>query len=146
MIRAPVIRRKPTVIGGSGFLFDMDGWIKLHRSLLDKGWIKKPEYVQLWVILLLLASHDDREYFWNGKMIILKSGQLITGRKFLSEKTGISQTTIERILKCFESGHQIGQQKTSTSRLISIYNWDKYQNSGQQNGQRTDNERTTNGH
>lgn len=123
----------------------MEGWIKLHRSILNKGWIKKPEYVQLWVVLLLMASHDDREYFWNGKTIILKSGQLITGRKALSEKTGISQTTIERILLTFENEHQIGQQKTSTSRLISILNWGKHQKVGQHNGQRADNERTTDG-
>jgi hypothetical protein len=123
----------------------MAGWIKLHRSILDKGWIKKAEYVQLWVVLLLMASHDDREYFWNGKTVKLKSGQLITGRKALSEKTGISQTTIERILKCFESEHQIGQQKTSTSRLISILNWSKHQQVGQQSGQQTDNGRTTDG-
>ena len=123
----------------------MEGWIKLHRSILNKGWIKKPEYVQLWVVLLLMASHDDREYFWNGKTVTLKSGQLITGRKALSEKTGISQTTIERILLTFENEHQIGQQKTSTSRLISILNWGKHQKVGQHNGQRADNERTTSG-
>jgi hypothetical protein len=123
----------------------MAGWIKLHRSILEKGWIKKPEYVQLWVVLLLMASHDNREYFWNGKTVKLKSGQLITGRKALSEKTGISQTTIERILKCFESEHQIGQQKTSTSRLISILNWSKHQQVGQQNGQRMDNGWTADG-
>ena len=123
----------------------MEGWIKLHRSILNKGWIKKSEYVQLWVVLLLMASHDDREYFWNGKTVTLKSGQLITGRKALSEKTGISQTTIERILLTFENEHQIGQQKTSTSRLISILNWGKHQKVGQHNGQRADNERTTSG-
>jgi len=116
----------------------MEGWIKLHRSILNKGWIKKPEYVQLWVVLLLMASHNDREYFWNGKTITLKSGQIITGRKALSEKTGISQSTLERILMTFENEQQIGQQKTSTSRLISILNWGKHQKVGQHNGQRVD--------
>ncbi len=121
----------------------MAGWIKLHRSLLDKGWIKKAEYVQLWMVILLMASHDDREYFWNGKTIILQSGQLITGRKSLSEKTGINENKIERILKCFKSEQQIEQQTTSTSRLISILNWDKYQQSEQPFEQRVNNERTT---
>jgi hypothetical protein len=92
-----------------------------------------------------MASHDDREYFWNGKTINLKSGQIITGRKALSEKTGISQSTLERILMTFENEQQIGQQKTSTSRLISILNWGKHQKVGQHNGQRVDNEWTTDG-
>lgn len=121
----------------------MAGWIKLHRSILDKGWIKKPEYVQLWVVLLLLASHDDREYFWNGNTIILKSGQLITGRKALSQKTGIDENKIERILKCFKSEQQIEQQTTSTSRLISILNWKKFQQFEQPSEQRVNNKRTT---
>lgn len=121
----------------------MAGWIKLHRSILEKGWIKKPEYVQLWVVLLLMASHDNREYFWNGKTIILKSGQLITGRKALSQKTGIDENKIERILKCFKSEQQIEQQTTSTSRLISILNWNKFQQFEHPFEQRTNNERTT---
>jgi len=92
-----------------------------------------------------MANHKNSEYFWNGKTIILKAGQLITGRKKLSQISGISQTTVERILQTFENEQQIGQQKTSTSRLISILNWDKYQNNGQRFGQRTDNGRTTSG-
>ena len=121
----------------------MAGWIKLHRSLLDKGWAKKPEYLQLWVVLLLLASHDDREYFWNGKTIILKSGQIITGRKALSQKTGIDENKIERILKCFKSEQQIEQRKTNTSRLISIINYKKFQSNEQPFEQRVNNDRTT---
>lgn len=123
----------------------MEGWIKIQRSLAGKGWANKPEYVALWVHLLLMANHKNSEYFWNGKTIILKAGQLITGRKILSQVSGISQTTVERILQTFENEQQIEQRKTSTSRLISITNWDKYQNVGQRFGQRTDNERTTNG-
>lgn len=122
-----------------------EGWIKIQRSLTGKGWANRPEYVALWVHLLLMANHKNSEYFWNGKTIILKAGQLITGRKILSEVSGISQTTVERILKTFENEQQIGQQKTSTSRLISILNWDKYQKVGQHSGQRADNGWTTDG-
>lgn len=122
-----------------------EGWIKIKRSLSDKGWAKKPEYVALWVHLLLMANHAKSEYFWNGKVIDLQAGQLITGRKALATISGISESNVERILKVFENEQQIEQQKTSTSRLISIVNWDKHQNVGQRSGQRTDNGRTTDG-
>lgn len=121
------------------------GWIKVHRSLQEKGWYKKPEAVALWIHLLMEASHNEKEVFWNGRTTILKPGQFITGRKSLSEKTGIAQTTIERWLNVFESGQQIGQQKTSTSRLISITNWKQYQERGQMSGQQTDSGRTADG-
>ena len=116
----------------------MQGWIKIHRQLQDKGYINKPAYVSLWVNLLLLANHKEREVFWNGNLETIKRGQFITGRKELSKLTGIPETTIERILKVFESGHQIEQQKTNKYRLITILNWDKYQV--------VDNKWTTNGH
>ena len=121
----------------------MEGWIKIKRSLSYKGWSKKPDYVALWVHLLLMANHADSEYFWNGKTITLKAGQLITGRKNLASVSGISESKVERILKCFESEQQIEQLKTSTSRLISIRNWMKHQQSEQRSEQRVNNEWTT---
>ena len=120
-----------------------DGWIKVKRSLSEKGWSKNPDYVALWVHLLLMANHADSEYFWNGKTITLKAGQLITGRKNLASVSGISESKVERILKCFESEQQIEQLKTSTSRLISICNWMKHQQSEQRSEQRVNNGRTT---
>lgn len=124
---------------------NQQGWIKIHRGLMDKGWFCKPEAVSLWLCLLMEASHSEKEVYWNGRTTILKPGQFITGRKSLSEKTGIAQTTIERWLNVFESEQQIGQQKTSTSRLISVLNWSQYQERGQMSGQRTDNEWTADG-
>lgn len=65
---------------------------------------------------------------WNGNLIMVKEGQLITGRNELVKATGIPGTTIERILQMFENEHQIGQQKNNKYRLITIVNWDEHQN------------------
>jgi len=115
----------------------MQGWIKIHRQIQEKGYINKPAYVSLWVNLLLLANHKEKEVMWNGNLIVIKRGQFITGRKELSKLTGIPETTIERILKVFKNGHQIEQQTYNKYRLITILNWDRYQE--------PDNKRTTNG-
>ncbi len=65
---------------------------------------------------------------WNGQLIMVKEGQLITGRTALIKATGIPGTTIERILEMLENEHQIGQQKNNKYRLITIVNWEEYQN------------------
>jgi hypothetical protein len=78
---------------------------------------------------------------WNGKQMMVERGQFITGRTQLIEETGIPGTTIERILNYFENEQQIGQQKTTKFRLISILNWSQYQ----QMDNKMDNKRTTNG-
>ena len=119
------------------------GWIKIHRSIWDKGWSKRPEYVAVWVYLLKEATHEKREVFWNGKTVFIGKGQLITGRLKIAENTGVHESTVERILKTFENEQQIEQQKTSTSRLISILNYSKYQEGEQPFEQPLNNERTT---
>lgn len=129
-------------IGGFILLIMAEGWIKIHRSLSGKGWYNRPDYVALWIHILMKANHKTIEYYWNGKTIYLKAGQFICGRRSLSQETGVNESKLERILKCFESEQQIEQQKTSTSRLISIINYKKYQQSEQQIEQRVNNERT----
>jgi len=104
-----------------------NGWIKLHRKLKDKGYYKRSGYIHLWVHLLLSVNHEPKEFMWNGEIIMVSGGQMITGRKQLSEDTGIPESTIEDILKFLESQQQIQQQKTTKYRLITILNWKTHQ-------------------
>lgn len=120
------------------------GYVKFFRSMMNKGWYKKSDYVHLWVHLLLKATHKDQEIMINGNRIILKPGQFLTGRKKLSEETGIHESSVERMLTYFEKiEQQIEQQKYNTTRLISICNWHLYQISEQQIEQPLNNHRTT---
>lgn len=112
-------------------------WIKLYGKLQEKGYYKKSAYVHLWLHLLLKANWKKTEFMWNNKIIIIKEGQIVTGRKELSKETGIPESTIERILEMLENEHQIGQQKTTKYRLITILNWKDYQE--------TDSKRTASG-
>ena len=120
------------------------GWVKLHRSFLDKGYYTKSAYVHLWIHLLLTASHAPKEFFFNGRTIKLKTGQFVTGRKAISRETGINESSVQRILKTFENEHQIEQQTRRQNRLITIVNWEMYQSLEHQIEQRANNERTTN--
>lgn len=118
-----------------------NGWIKLHRKLLENPIVKKHGYLALWIILLLRASHEERKVMWNGEILIIKEGEILAGRKELAEQSGIPETTIERILDFLENEHQIGQQKTNKFRIITILNWKEYQNRTAErttNGQQTD--------
>jgi hypothetical protein len=121
-----------------------NGWVKLHRKILDNPICRKPNYSWLWVVLLLKANHKEHSFIWNNEKQICKKGQLLTGRKELSNETGIKEGTIETILNYFESQHQIQQQKTTKFRLISVLNWEEYQDIQQEFQQQTDNKLTTN--
>jgi phage-related minor tail protein len=122
------------------------GWIKLHRRIIEKGYYKKSEIVHLWIHILLKANHKPNEFYWNKENIKVDSGQFITGRKTLSEETGINESMIERILKILENEQQIEQQKTTKFRLITVKNWVSYQIKDlpeQQIEQQVNNKRTT---
>lgn len=120
-----------------------NGWIKLHRKIKDKGWYKHSDYVHVWVHILLEANHKGKEFFWGGETVKLKPGQLVTGRKSISAATGVSESKVQRILKCFESEQQIEQQTNNRFRLITVLKWTDYQIDEQQNEQQMNNQRTT---
>jgi hypothetical protein len=105
-----------------------NGWIKLHRRIIEKGYYRNSKCVHLWIHLLLLANHRPKEFMWNNRIILIKEGQMITGRDSLALATGINPSSIERILNMLENEHQIEQQKTTRYRLITILNWKDHQN------------------
>ncbi len=120
------------------------GWVKIHRKILDNPVVfKDSDHVAVWLYLLLNATHTETCAIFKGEKITLNPGQLITGRKSISEKLSVSESKVQRILKAFESEHQIEQQTSNKNRLISIKNWGKYQNCEQQNERPVNNQRTT---
>lgn len=121
----------------------MEGWIRVHRKIIDEPWFNKSEYVYLWLYLLLKANHKDQEIFVGNEKVLVKRGQLLTSRHKLSEVVHVQENKIYRILKCFENEHQIEQRKTKKYTVISIVNYDIYQKSEQDNEQQMNNRCTT---
>lgn len=122
----------------------MEGWIKIHRKILENPIIcKDSDYLAVWIYLLLNATHKEIPALFKGKKITLQKGQLITGRKSMSNQLKISESKIYRIINDFKSEQQIEQQTSNQNSLITVLNWDKYQQIEQQNEQPMNNERTT---
>ena len=120
-----------------------EGWIKMYRKIEDNPIVcKDNDYFRVWHHLLYNASHQSQYVVFNNEKIEIKPGQYITGRKQISEECNISESKTERILKWFENDHQIEQQTSTKGRLITIVNWEKYQNIEQQSGQRVGNTQT----
>ena len=121
-----------------------NGWIKLHRKLLDNPVVMKDsDHLAVWIYLLLNASHTEYPVLFGGKKISLKAGQIITGRKSIASTLGISESKVRRILDLFEIDQQIDRQRSNKNSLVSILNWDKYQIFDQQIDQQATNKRPT---
>lgn len=112
----------------------MEGWIKLHRKTLDNPVVcKDSDYLSVWIYLLLNATHQEYDTLFKGKRITLQKGQLITGIISISKKMKVNKDKVQRILKSFENDKQITQQTSNKNRLISIINWNEYQDIDKQN-------------
>ena len=113
-------------MNGDGYI--NKGWVKLPRALLDDPILMKDrDHLAIYVYLLLVATHKTRDALFKGRRKTLNPGQLITGRKRISKELKISESKVQRVLKCFENDYQIEQLTTSECRLITITNWDSYQ-------------------
>ena len=124
----------------------MNGFIKLHRKLLENPIIMKDaEYLAIWVYLLLEATHKKLDKVFKGKRITLNPGQLITGRNVIAKALKVNSSKVQRVLDDFQKEQQIEQQMSNQNRLISIVKWDEYQNFEQQvNNNRTTTEQQLN--
>lgn len=123
---------------------EKNGWVKLHRKMLDNPIIMKDaEHLAVWMYLLLNATHCEYPALFKGEKIMLQPGQLITGRKSIAGALDVNESKVRRILDSFENDQQIDRQRSNQNTLISLKNWEKYQLCDQPNNQPTTNDRPT---
>lgn len=115
------------------------GFIVLHRKFTDWEWYDDINTKTLFLHLLLMANWKDKK--WHG--ITVKRGQFLTSRDALSKQTGLSiQQTRTAIAKLI-STNEVTKNTTPNYTLITVVNYDKYQNY-QPTNQPASNQRATN--
>lgn len=123
----------------------MSGWIKLHRKFLTWEWIEDSNMVSLFIYLLLRANHESNN--WKG--VGVERGQVIFGRKQASKTLGISEKSIRTCMIRLKSANQLAIKTTNKFSLVTIVNFDEYQESTEETASKTAskraNERPANG-
>lgn len=139
----------PLIIGGITTIRMDNGWIKLHRKFLEWEWYCDSNTMRLFIHLMIRANHKLKS--WKG--ITIKPGQVITGRKKLSEELCLSEQSIRTSLNRLKSTNEITIESTNKYSLITLCNYDSYQsintetnqqNNQQLNQQLTNKQPTTN--
>ncbi|MCW9705219.1 hypothetical protein [Fodinibius salsisoli] len=116
----------------------MKGWIKIHRKILESRVFSNPELFKLFMLCLIKANHKKNYVHINGitDPIKVKPGQFITGRNALhrefyaipaNDEKG--PRTIWRWMKRLENWGSISINSSSKYSLVTVANWEKYQNS-----------------
>lgn len=100
-----------------------NGWIKLHRKITEWEWYKDLATSKLFIHLVIMANHEDKS--WQG--VEVKRGQLITGRKALSEETGLSEQQIRTSLTKLKSTSEITINSTNKYTTVTVCEYETYQ-------------------
>lgn len=101
----------------------MDGWIKLHRKLLDWEWYLDVNTKVLFIHLLFKANFEEKK--WHG--ITIGVGSLVTSVGTLAEESGLSVQMTRTALAHLKSTGEITIKATNKYTLITISNYGLYQ-------------------
>ena len=101
----------------------LNGFVKVHRKLVQWGWYQDYVVKDLFLHLLLTASF--RESQWMGRTI--KKGQVSTKDAHLAEELGCSVKQIRTALNKLKSTGEVASESTNRYTIITVVNWEKYQ-------------------
>lgn len=124
----------------------MDGWIKLHRCLLEKAvWQLNDAQRIVFFTILLLANHKGRQWLWKGTQFNAEPGQFVTSLPRLAKTARVSVQSVRTALDNLKKLDFLTYQSTGTGRLVTVNNWAFYQrNENESTDESTDDQQTTN--
>lgn len=101
----------------------MQGWIKLHRKIVDWEWYDHIPTFKLFIHMLIKANHESVK--WRGQEI--PKGAFITSIASLSAETGLTVKQVRTGLKNLEKTGEIDKQTGNQNTLIIVLNYERYQ-------------------
>ena len=106
----------------------------------DFEWLNNPNVFYVFFRLMLKANEEDKR--WEGKEI--KRGQLVTGRKALSEELNLTEQQIRTCLEKLTKSGYICQNSTNKYTIVTICDYDSWKPVKKTNNQQITNKQPTN--
>ena len=101
----------------------MQGYIKLHRKILDNGVFADAELLKVFVWCILKANTVPNMVY--GRKVDI--GEFITGRVTASEELHLKPSTIYKRLQKLKAQGYIDISSTTKNSLITVVNYKSYQ-------------------
>ncbi len=108
------------------------GFVRLHRKALYSDLWQNKTLWRFFEWCLLKAEYKPASRLVGYKTVQLEPGQFVSGRKQAHFETGLSEQTIRTCIKTLTAGNAPSLRVVSTRNysIITIVNWRKYQNVG----------------
>ena len=103
------------------------GFVVIHRKIINTAIYNNPKLLHLFIHCIIRANHMKRDILISGQLLELNAGQFVTSRRALAKETGQSEYVVYRGLKALEKFDYIRVASTSQFTLITVNNYDLYQ-------------------
>lgn len=105
-----------------------NGFITLHRKIINHPVFQNSKLFKLFITLLFEANYEDTRFLSqkHGE-ILIKRGQLVTGRNKLSKLSHLNPNTIKCLLVTLVKLQIITTKTTNKYSVITIVKYDDYQ-------------------
>lgn len=100
-----------------------EGYVKLHRQLLEWEWFADSATVHVLTYLMITANWKEAK--WMG--ITIPPGGTVTSREKIAAHTGLSEKQVRLALDKLEKGRVIERDRAGKGQLVTLVNWAKYQ-------------------
>ena len=122
----------------------MEGWISLHRRLLESEIFQNEKLLKVWIWCLLKATHKEHEQLVGMQRVKLNKGQFLFGRKKASEELKMSENMVYRYMKFLKDEGNIDIKTNNKYSVVTIEKWEEYQNKEKEIDIKKNNKQTTN--
>ena len=103
-----------------------DGYVKLHRSILDWEWYADLNTRALLMHLMVTVNYRPGRFMGHS----VPPGSVVTSLSKLAESCGLSIQQTRTALKRLEATGEVTRQSTGAWTLVTLVNWEKYQGNG----------------
>ena len=125
----------------------MDGWISLHRKILENPILNRSRVYsnfEAWIWLLLKANHKDNKFMLGSELVKVKKGSMITSQKKLSRQFRWGNSKLRSFLKVLQKDEMLLLETNTQSTHITICNYESYQDKQISNKPQTNHKQTAN--
>lgn len=121
------------------------GYIKLHRTLIDDDIFQNEKLLKVFIWCLLKATHKEREMLIGRQNVKLKEGQFIFGRNKASSELNMPASTLWDYMKLLEKRKTINIKSNNKFSIVTIEKWVIYQSKDNISDNKSNNKQTSNG-
>jgi len=113
----------------------MEGWISMHRKITENEFYFCERFtkIQAFIDLLILANHKPSTFFVRYNEVALKRGELGYSIETLAIRWKWNKRTVKKYLNMLQKREMIHYRTSKITTIISIKNYEFYQNGARQN-------------